>query len=51
MSHTQDMVMITQATSLKVFEEKIYVFVKQKHFKVFNLTCVKLTADNYISQE
>ena len=51
MSHTQEMVMITPATSLEIFEWEILVFVKQNNFKVLNSTCVKVTADNNKSQE
>ena len=51
MSPTQDMVMITPAISLKIFEEEISVFVKQNNFKLLNLTCVKVTADTYKSQQ
>ena len=45
MSHTQDMVMITPAISLAIFEGDIQVFVKQNNFKVLNSTCVKVTAE------
>ena len=34
MSHTQDMVMIPPAISLKIFEGEILDFVKQNNFKV-----------------
>ena len=51
MSHTQDMVMITPAISLEIFEEEILVFAKENNFKVLNSTCVKVTADTVRSQE
>ena len=51
MSHTQEMVMITLAISLEVFEGEILFFVNQNNFLVFNSTCVKVTADNNKSQE
>ena len=35
MSHTQDMVMITLAISLEIFEGELLVFVTQNYFKVF----------------
>ena len=34
MSHTQDMVMITPAISLEIFEGEILVFVKQNKLKL-----------------
>ena len=46
MSHTQDMVMITPAISLEIFEREILVFGKLNNFKVLNST-----ADINISQE
>ena len=36
MSHTQKMVMITQAISLEIIEGEVLVFVKQNNFKVLN---------------
>ena len=51
MSHTQEMVMITPAISLEIFEREILVFVKLNNFKVFNSTSVKVTADTNRSQE
>ena len=51
MSHTQDMVMITLAISLEIFEGELLVFVTQNYFKVSNSTCVQITADTNISQE
>ena len=49
MSNTQDMVMITAAISLEIFEGEILVFVKEN--KVLNSTCAKVTADTNKSQE
>ena len=52
MSHTQDMVMITPAISLEIFEREICVLLQQNNFKVLSSSCVKVTADtNIISQE
>ena len=43
MNHTQDMVMITLAISIKIFEGEILVFVKQKMYTVLNSTSAKVT--------
>ena len=51
MSHTQDMVMVTSAISLEIFEGEIGVFVPQTNLKVLNSTCVKVTADTNRSQD
>ena len=51
MSHTQKMVMITQAISLEIIEGEILVFVKINNLKVLNSTCVKVTANINRSQE
>ena len=51
MSHTQDMVMITPAISLEIFEGEILVFVKLNNFKVLKSTCFKVPADTNTSQE
>ena len=51
MSHTQDMVMITPAIYLEIFEGEILVFVQQNNFKVLSSTCVKVTADTNRSQK
>ena len=51
MSHSGDMVMITPAISLEIFEGEIFVFVKQNNLKVLNSTCVKVTADTNKSEE
>ena len=51
MSHTFDMVMITPAISLEIFQGEIYVFVKENNFEVLNSKCVKVIADINRSQE
>ena len=51
MNHTQDIVMITPAIYLEIFEEEILVFVKENYVKVLNSTFVKVTADTNKSQE
>ena len=48
MSHTQDMVMITPAFSLEIFEGNFLVLVKQNNVQVLNSRCVKATADTNI---
>ena len=51
MSHTQDMVMITLAFSLEIFEGNVLIFVVKKLFIVLNSTFVKVAADTNRSQE
>ena len=51
MSQTQDMVMITPAFSLEIFEGEILGLVRENNFYVLNSTCVKVTADTNRSQE
>ena len=51
MSHSQDVVMITPAIFLEIFEGELLVFKKQNNFKVLNSTRVKVTADTNRSPE
>ena len=51
MSQIQDMVMITTAISLEIFDVEILVFLKQNNFKVLKSTCVKVTANTNKSQQ
>ena len=51
MSNTQDMVIITPAIPLEIFEGEILVFVGQNYLNFLNSTCVEVTADTNKSEQ